>query len=127
MLPTTSELIAFVGATDPERAKAFYRDKLGLNLVSELSATLIFKTGETTLRISLVEEVTAAPYTVLGWKVEDIDGTVDTLSEKGVSFERIPGMDQDERGIWAASDGTKVAWFQDPDGNMLSVTEFTAR
>lgn len=127
MIPPTSELIAFVGATDSDRVTAFYRDTLGLDLVSEEApSTLVFETGDTMLRVSIVEEVTPAPYTVLGWEVEDIQETVGTLSSKGVSFERIPGMDQDEQGIWTAPDGTKVAWFQDPDGNMLSVTEFTA-
>jgi len=124
MSPSTSELIAFLGATDPDRATTFYRDTLGLNLVpTESPSALVFETGQTTLRISIVDEVRPAPYTVLGWSVDDIDSAVRSLSSNGVSFDRIPEMDQDDRGIWTAPDGTKVAWFRDPDDNVLSVTE----
>lgn len=124
MIPSTSELIAFLGATDPDRATTFYRDTLGLNLVpTESPSALVFETGQTTLRISIVDEVRPASYTVLGWSVDDIDSAVRSLSSNGVSFDRIPGMDQDDRGIWTAPDGTKVAWFRDPDDNVLSVTE----
>jgi predicted enzyme related to lactoylglutathione lyase len=68
-----------------------------------------------------VEEVRAAPYTVLGWVLEDLEGEIDRLAAAGVDFNRYEGMSQDERGIWTAPDGARVAWFHDPDGNNLSL------
>ena len=122
---TTAEVIAFVGTTDAGRAKAFYQDKLGLRLVSEEpSHALVFDAGGTMLRVSVVPEVPAVPYTVLGWKVDDIGTAVESLVSKGVRFERFPGFSQDARGVWTALDGTGVAWFRDPDGNTLSLTQF---
>ena len=78
------------------------------------------------LRVSLVKEVSLARYTVLGWKVKDIGVAVDGLVAKGAAFERFPGFTQDERGVWTAPEGTRAAWFKDPDGNMLSLTQFSA-
>lgn len=122
---TNSELIAFLGATDSDRAKIFYRDKLGLNLITEESSfALVFQSENMMLRVSLVENVNPAQYTVLGWKGTSIDKTVGNLASEGITFERFPGFNQDEQGVWTAADGTKVAWFKDPDGNILSITEF---
>ncbi|MGH7318119.1 MAG: VOC family protein, partial [Candidatus Rokuibacteriota bacterium] len=78
----------------------------------------------TMLRVSRVDKVAVAPYTVLGWTVDDIGVSIDNLKQKGVVFERFEGFPQDERGIWTAGDGTRVAWFRDPDGNLLSLTQF---
>lgn len=126
-LLTTAEVIAFVGVTDAERAKAFYRDKLGLRLTSEEpSRALVFDAGGTTLLASLVEAVPPASYTVLGWMVENIGKAVDELMAKGISFERFQDFAQDDRGVWTGPDGTRVAWFKDPDGNMLSLTQSSA-
>ncbi len=126
-LLTGAEVIAFVGVTDAERAKAFYRDKLGLRLTSEEpSRALVFDAGGTTLLASLVEAVPPATYTVLGWVVENIGAAIDGLVAKGVAFERLQDFVQDERGVWTAPDGTRVAWFKDPDGNMLSLTQSSA-
>ena len=119
------KIISFVGARDPERAKGFYQGTLGLRLVEEqLPFALVFDANGTMLRVSIVQEVTAAKYTVLGWQVPDIAATVRDLEKAGVKLERygIPG--QDELGIWTAPGGTRVAWFKDPDGNLLSVTQF---
>lgn len=125
---TTAEVIAFVGVTDAARAKAFYRDALGLRLVGEEAEhALVFDAGGTMLRVSVVQEVPLAPYTVLGWRVGDIGAVVHGLASKGLTFERFPGFTQDARGIWSAPDGTRIAWFKDPDGNMLSLTQFAAR
>jgi len=117
-------LIGFVAASDPERAKKFYRDTLGLPLVSEeLPFALVFDAHGTMLRVAIVKEVAPARYTVLGWQVRDIIAAAKTLSEAGVRFERYPGMEQDELGIWHSPGGAQVAWFKDPDGNTLSISQ----
>ncbi|MBI4266366.1 MAG: VOC family protein [Acidobacteria bacterium] len=121
---TTAEIIAFVGTANAERANVFYRDTLGLRLVSEEPQALVFDAGGRMLRVSIVPQVPPARYTVLGWKVDDIAAAADGLATKGVRFERFAGFVQDARGVWTAPDGTRVAWFRDPDGNMLSLTQF---
>lgn len=118
------KIIALVGTRDPVRAKAFYRDTLGLRLVSEDPFALVFDAHGTTLRVSIVQEVAAAKYTVLGWQVPDIAATAKDLRNAGVQLERFPGIEQDELGIWTAPGGARVAWFRDPDGNILSITQF---
>ena len=119
----TSPIVAFVTTTDPSRAKAFYRDVLGLLLISEDEYALVFDAHGTMLRVSIAGEIVVAPYTVLGWQVEDIDATVRGLAAKDVKFERYPWMEQDDAGIWSAPSGAKVAWFKDKDGNLLSVSQ----
>jgi catechol 2,3-dioxygenase-like lactoylglutathione lyase family enzyme len=120
----TSELVSFVGATDLDRAKNFYRDTLGLPLVFEEPAqALVFRVGTVTLRVSLTDEVRPARYTVLGWNVLDIEAAMSFLATRGVQFERFAFLHQDAQGRWTAPDGTKVAWFKDPDGNLLSVAQ----
>jgi hypothetical protein len=107
---------------------------LGLRLVSEDAHALVVDAAGTKIRVPLVADIKIAPYTVLGWVVQDIVQSVKELEARGVSFERIPNIGQDDLGIWTAPGGiAKVAWFRDPDGNMLSVTQpfaaaaFTAR
>jgi catechol 2,3-dioxygenase-like lactoylglutathione lyase family enzyme len=124
----TAEVIAFVGVTDATRAKTFYQDKLGLRFASEEPGhALVFDAGGTMLRVSVVREVPPARYTVLGWKVGDVGAAVDALVAKGVTFERFPGFTQDARGVWTTPDGTRIAWFKDPDGNLLSLTQFARK
>src|SRR5665213_1805050 len=117
-----SPIVAFVAATDPSRAKAFYRDVLGLLLISEDDYALVFDAHGTMLRVAIVSEIVLAPYTVLGWQVDDIDATVRGLSARDVKFERYAWMEQDDLGIWSAPSGARVAWFKDPDGNLLSLS-----
>ncbi len=117
-------IIAFVATREPRAAKSFYRDTLGLPLVSEDPFALVFDANGTMLRVATVPELVAAKYTVLGWQVPDIGATVAELERGGVKFERFEGMNQNEQGIWAAPSGAKVAWFKDPDGNTLSITQF---
>ncbi|MGD0436811.1 MAG: VOC family protein [Bryobacteraceae bacterium] len=120
----SSEIVAFVGVTNPERAKAFYRDTLGLALVSEDGFALVFDASGTMLRVSLVREVMQAQYTVLGWEVADIAATAKHLQQAGVTLERYAFLqDQDALGIWTAPGGARVAWFKDPDGNILSISQ----
>ena len=118
----SSSIVAFVATTDPSRAKAFYRDILGLLLISEDEYALVFDAQGTMLRVAIVGEIVLAPYTVLGWQVGDIVATVRGLAAKGVTFERYSWMEQNDLGIWSAPSGAKVAWFKDPNGNLLSVS-----
>jgi catechol 2,3-dioxygenase-like lactoylglutathione lyase family enzyme len=120
----SAKIIAFVATTDALRAKAFYRDTLGLPLVSEDPYAVVFDAAGTMLRVTVVEKRVVAPYTVVGWQVADIRATVETLDKAGVKTERYIGMDQDEGGIWTSPGGARIAWFKDPDGNTLSVTQF---
>lgn len=117
------KLVAFVATRDPVRAKAFYGDTLGLRLISEDQFALMFDAHGTVLRVSIVVELVPAKYTVLGWVVPDIVATVGELKKAGVKLEHFGFKDQDELGIWTAPGGARVAWFKDPDGNTLSVTE----
>jgi catechol 2,3-dioxygenase-like lactoylglutathione lyase family enzyme len=117
-------LIAFVATRDPDRAKKFYRDTLGLGLMSEeLPFALVFDAHGTMLRVTIVTELKPAGYTVLGWQAANIVAAARSLQENGVQFERYQGMQQDELGIWTAPGGAKVAWFKDPDGNTLSISQ----
>jgi catechol 2,3-dioxygenase-like lactoylglutathione lyase family enzyme len=116
-------LVAFVATTDPARAKAFYANTLGLRLVSEDGFALVFDAGGTMLRIAVVKTVQPAGYTVLGWIVPDIAKTARDLVKRGVVFQRYEGMPQDDLGIWSSPGGARVAWFSDPEGHTLSLTE----
>jgi catechol 2,3-dioxygenase-like lactoylglutathione lyase family enzyme len=118
------DVIAFIATSDPDRAKKFYRDTLGLRLVSEeLPFALVFDANGIMLRVTIVEKVKPAGYTVLGWQVPKIKPAAQALTKAGVVFERFPGMEQDDLGIWNSPGGAKVAWFKDPDGNTLSISE----
>ncbi len=118
-----NKIVAFVATRNAEQAKSFYADKLGLRFVSDDGFALVFDIAGTMLRIARVKELTPAPFTVLGWEVEAIEETVSDLGRNGVSFQRFPGLPQDPLGIWAAPGGAKIAWFKDPDGNVLSVSQ----
>lgn len=120
---TDAKLVAFVSTADARRARAFYEGVLGLRVVSEEGFAIVFDVGGTTLRVTIAHEVVVGPYTVLGWQVADIAATVRSLRERGVAFERYEPFTQDELGIWAAPGGGKVAWFKDPDGNILSLSQ----
>lgn len=123
-----SDLVAFAPTTDPAKARAFYEGVLGLHLASdEQPFALVFDAHGIMLRVTTVHELTPHPFTVLGWDVEDIEAIVDRLTAAGVKFKRYQGVnDKDPRGIWNSPGGARVAWFNDPDGNVLSVTEFSS-
>jgi len=120
----SQKLVAFVATREPSRAKECYRDTLGLRLVSEDEFALVFDAAGTMLRVTRVQELAAAKYTVLGWQVHDIVQTAKDLQKAQVTLERYPGMQQDQLGIWNSPSGARVAWFKDPDGNTLSITQF---
>jgi predicted enzyme related to lactoylglutathione lyase len=113
--------VSFVGVSDLDSAQHFYGEVLGLELSDARPYALVHARTEGHLRITLVDEVRAAPYTVVGWVVADLAGEIDRLVAAGVTFNRYDGMEQDERGIWTAPSGARIAWFNDPDGNNLSL------
>jgi catechol 2,3-dioxygenase-like lactoylglutathione lyase family enzyme len=122
----SADVIAFVPTRDPAAARAFYEKTLGLEFVSEDPFAVVFNAHGVTLRIANVSTVRGfkpAAYTILGWHVPSAEKAVRGLTKKGVKFERFPGMPQDQLGIWNSPSGARVAWFKDPDGNVLSVTE----
>ena len=121
---TLRPIIAFVATTRPKRAKTFYAKTLGLRLISEDGFALVFDAGGTMLRIATVQTLQPAGYTVLGWVVPDIAKAVRALVKRGVAFQRYDGMPQDDLGIWTSPSGARIAWFTDPDGNTLSLTQF---
>jgi len=117
------KLVAFLAVRNADNARAFYRDKLGLTLVSEDRFALVFDANGTMLRVTPVGEIPAVRWTVLGWEAPDIEAAVRKLAGAGIAFEHFGGMGQDELGIWTAPSGDKVAWFKDPDGNTLSISQ----
>jgi catechol 2,3-dioxygenase-like lactoylglutathione lyase family enzyme len=116
-----ADLVAFVATTDAARAREFYEGVLGLAVVHDDSFACVIDAHGTLVRITTVPERAEAGYTVLGWQVDDLDGTVDDLTARGVTFLRFDGMEQDARAVWTAPSGDRVAWFRDPDGNTLSL------
>lgn len=120
----SSDVVAFAAAADLPRARAFYEQKLGLPVVEQNDFACVFGANGTMLRVTAVPAVSRAGYTVLGWRVTDIEATVRGLTAKGVVFNRYDSMNQDENGIWTTPGGEQVAWFADPDGNTLSLTQF---
>lgn len=120
----TSDVIAFASTTDLARARTFYEGALGLQVVEQNAYACVFDAHGTMLRITAVAEVAHPGYTVLGWRVADISGTVTRLASVGVVFARYDGMEQDAQGVWTTPNGDRIAWFTDPDGNVLSLTEF---
>jgi catechol 2,3-dioxygenase-like lactoylglutathione lyase family enzyme len=120
------DIVTFVPTRSPGTARAFYEKTLGLRFVSDDQFALVFDANGVTVRVvdvSAVPGFKPAPFTILGWSVIDIVKTVKALQNRGVKFERYPGMQQDQLGVWNSPSGARVAWFKDPDGNVLSVTE----
>lgn len=118
------DVMAFVPVSNFEEAKAFYGDVLGLEIVDETLFAIALNVNSASVRLTLVDDFEPQPFTILGWRVTDIARSVIELADAGVSFDRFEGMTQDMIGIWTAPDGAKVAWFRDPDGNILSLTQF---
>lgn len=118
--------VAFIPTMQPTAARAFYEKTLGLRFESADSFAVVFSVGPEPgimLRVTTVPELTPAGFTIFGWQVDDIVASVTELTAKGVEFTRYGFLEQDERGIWNAPGGTKVAWFHDPAGNTLSISQ----
>jgi catechol 2,3-dioxygenase-like lactoylglutathione lyase family enzyme len=122
---TDCKVIAFVATKDPAQARLFYERTLGLSLISDGPFALEFNANGTMLRIQKVEELSPARHTVLGWQVADIHAEIEALERKGITFERYNFLSQDDHGVWTTPSNAKVAWFKDPDGNTLSLTQFS--
>jgi catechol 2,3-dioxygenase-like lactoylglutathione lyase family enzyme len=114
--------VGFIPVRDLVAARWFYVDVLGLAPEEESPFALVVDAGGTPLRLTPVGELQAQPFTIAGWEVSDISSEVDRLIASGVRFNRYEGMEQDQRGIWTAPGGDRVAWFADPDGNILSLS-----
>ena len=123
-----SKPVILIPTVNKDKAKRFYETTLGLSFKADDEFALVFDTGGNMLRITPVKEFTPHPFSVLGWEVDDIASAVHGLSDRGVEFEiyDFPWMEQDSQGVWTAPDGTKVAWFKDPDGNLLSLSQHSA-
>jgi catechol 2,3-dioxygenase-like lactoylglutathione lyase family enzyme len=117
-------LIAFVPTVDLARARVFYEKTLGLRVAEESPYACVFDANGTMLRLTPVRKLSRVRYTVLGWGVEDIASTVAAFTTAGVAFVSFRGMEVDAAGIWTSPGGDRVAWFEDPDGNLLSLTQF---
>lgn len=116
-------IVAFVPIKDSDKARAFYEGVLGLRFVKDDGFALVFDANGITVRAAKTKDFTPAQFTILGWQVKGIESVVSDLAKKGVHFEIFGFFKQDEHGIWTAPTGDKVAWFKDPDGNILSVSE----
>jgi catechol 2,3-dioxygenase-like lactoylglutathione lyase family enzyme len=117
-----SQFVGFITVRDLEAARTFYEDTLGLHFITEMGNALLFDANGVRLRVTQLDDLTPQSFTVAGWQVRDIEEKVDALLAKGVRFLRYDGVEQDERGIWVTPAGGKVAWFYDPDGNLLSLS-----
>jgi catechol 2,3-dioxygenase-like lactoylglutathione lyase family enzyme len=117
-------LIAFAPSTDLDRSRSFYTDVLGLTVQSQDAFACVLRSGDVMLRVTAVGEFTPQPFTILGWDVDRIDAEIARLGAAGIRFNRYDGLAQDENGVWTAPGGDRIAWFADPDGNTLSLTQF---
>ena len=120
---TSARMVGFVPTTDSKQARAFYEGKLGFQFVSDDQFALVMQAGDNMIRIAKAGKFTPAPFTVLGWEVMKIEDEVSALVARGVVFEKYPFVEDQATGIWVAPGGDKVAWFKDPDGNVLSLSE----
>ena len=118
-----AKMVGFVPTSDYERARAFYEGKLGFQFVSLDQYALVMKVGGHTVRISKIPDFTPRQGTILGWEVENIESAATWPRDRGVTLEKYPFVQDRELGIWTTSTGEKVAWFKDPDGNILSVSQ----
>lgn len=119
----SNRVVAFVPITGSEKSRAFYEGVLGLRFVSDDEFAMVFEAKGVTVRAVKMKEFKPVPYTILGWEVSGIENVIRGLRQKGVQFEVFGFFKQDELGIWTAPGGSKVAWFKDPDGNLLSVSQ----
>jgi len=121
-----AKLVAFGATTDSARAASFYVGTLGLTVRYEDDFALVLDANGVELRLQKVRALTPAGFTTLGWEVRDVDAVATALEEQGISLERYRWLEQDARGVWLAPSGARIAWFRDPDGNLLSVAQYPA-
>jgi catechol 2,3-dioxygenase-like lactoylglutathione lyase family enzyme len=119
----SAKMVGFIPTTDYDKARAFYEGKLGFEFVSLDQFALVMKVGSQKIRISKVANFKPLQGTVLGWEVENIESIAAWLRDRGVPPEKFPFAQDQNLGIWTTPDGSKVAWFKDPDGNILSISQ----
>jgi catechol 2,3-dioxygenase-like lactoylglutathione lyase family enzyme len=122
----TLPIIGFIPTRDAQRSRTFYEETLGLTFIADDGFALVFRTATNMLRIARAGDFIPAPYTILGWESQDLTALVTDLTSRGVTFERYPFLPADQvdtLGIWNTPTGDKVAWFKDPDGNTLSISQ----
>lgn len=119
----SGKLVGFVPTKNSKRAREFYEGKLGFRFVSDDQFALVMQAGESMIRIVKGAKFTPAQYTVMGWEVKDVEAMVKWLNKRGVTFEKYPFVEDQKLGIWITPNGDKVAWFKDPDGNVLSLSQ----
>lgn len=118
----SSQIIGFIPTKDSKQARAFYENILGLTFEGEDLFSIEFRSGANVIRMVKVQDFKPSPFALIGWEVSHIEKIVEDLNARGVTFEKYDGMEQDERGIWSDPGRAKVAWFKDPDGNLLSIS-----
>jgi catechol 2,3-dioxygenase-like lactoylglutathione lyase family enzyme len=118
--------VAFLPSTDLDRSRRFFADRLGLSVEEVTPFACVVRVGTMMLRVTKVEELRTQPFTVFGWEVPDIHAVVAALRSAGITCVRYDGLDQDAAGVWTTPGGDRIAWFRDPDGNTLSLTQFVA-
>ena len=121
-----AKLVAFAATADASRAAAFYMTVLGLKLRYEDDFAVSLDCEGVEVRLQKVERFDPQPFTALGWQVANITEVAERLLDYGVVPERYPWLDQDRMGVWQAPSGARVAWFRDPDGNLLSIAQYAA-
>ena len=119
---SAGQLVGFAMTTDYDKARAFYEGKLGFEFVSLDQFALVVQAGDNKIRIAKLPAFTPLQGTVLGWEVEHVEAVVRWLRDRGVETEKYGFVPDQELGIWTAPSGDKVAWFKDPDGNVLSLS-----
>ena len=118
-----SKMMGFIFTRDYDNARAFYEGKLGLQFISQDQYALALRAGEHMIRIVKIPDFVPARATVLGWEVKDIEAVVAWLKARGVILEDYPFIQDRKLGIWSAPGGDRIAWFKDPDGNVLGVSQ----
>jgi catechol 2,3-dioxygenase-like lactoylglutathione lyase family enzyme len=119
----SGKMAGFLLTKDYDKARQFFEGALGFQFVSLDQYALVMRAGASTIRISKAADFTPFKSTVLGWEVQDIAAVVAWLNQRGVTFEKYPFVQDRDLGIWTTPNGDKVAWFKDPDGNVLSVSQ----
>ena len=122
----STNIVAFVPTADAVKARAFYEGVLGLRFIKDDGFAMVLDANGIMVRVAKTPDFKPAPFTILGWQVTSIENVASALQEKGIHFERFGFFEQDQFGIWTAPTGDKVAWFKDPDGNILSISEHVA-
>ncbi|WP_213805344.1 VOC family protein [Granulicella sp. dw_53] len=120
---SNAPLITFIPTKDATLARSFYQNTLGLHFISDDEFAIVMEAAGTMLRIVRVGDFTPAPFTILGWQVDDIEATAIEMAAKDIHLCRYPHLQQSPIGVWTAPGGAKVAWFNDPDGNTLSISQ----